>query len=112
MTSPRINITETHEEHSDMYDCTPDHRRERARELTIEVGRKGEAERTEVIITELERDDPTTMYCAVNFSTVLHIHADESIATNASARQLETLIQTLQLARDVAIAEGMIEPAR
>ncbi len=68
-------------------------------------------QRTQVILSEMERDDPTLVYLGINFHTGLNVHADEAIATDVTVRQLDELIQSLQLARDVAIAEGMIEPA-
>ena len=69
MRAPRISIIEVHDGQPDIYDFTPDDRRERCRQLTVAV--EGKAERTEVVIAELERDDPTTMYFAINFRSGL-----------------------------------------
>ncbi len=114
LTAPRITIEEIREDMRDNYcDFTPDDRRVYARSLRVEVGRRKTGSGARVTLAETDRDDPTSVYVGLYVDTPqgASIHEQACIEETLSVTQIDRMIELLTLARDIAICEGMIEPA-
>lgn len=97
-----------HPEDFHFSDWTPFEKRILARRLEVK-GSFGY-----VALTEREREDPTQMniYILLSECGKGKLGRETEIDVDIQAAQLDSLIESLTLARDAAIANWMLEPAR
>jgi hypothetical protein len=107
--SQTVSIAPIRDSEPEYFDFTPDTQRQYARQLDVQqsLGRGS----VKVTLAEQDRDDPTQLRLVASVEGTPYRCQSPELVADIYVEQLDGLIAALTTARDLAIAEGMIEPA-